>query len=391
MTAISTTIAPLPNTYLGCGTIKHLSDIIRNFGSHNILLIADPTLVKLDVHGPIVAALKELGCNYSIYTDLIPEPTLETGQKLVDFTRQGNYDLLIGFGGGSVLDMAKIAAVLADNPGDVAEYLNISGSKKPQQKGKPKIIIPTTSGTGAEVTNIGVLALEKTKDVVVHNYLIADVAIVDPLFTLSVPPAVTAATGADALTHAIEAFLSVNANPYSDALALEAVKLIGASLKSAVREGNNKEARTKMAYGSYLAGLAFFNAGVGAVHALAYPLGGQFHIAHGDSNAVLMPYVLKYISSACAQKLETILYSLTVINEPLTTDQAVNKCIDVLSDLLRDIGIPETLQQYNIPESALNSLTEDALLQKRLLSRCPMPLTQADIFHIYNNVFYGKK
>lgn len=303
-------ISATPVTFIGWGAIENLSSELVRLNRKKILVIADPTLVRLNVLDSLLLILQKNEAFFEIYSDIIPEPTLKTGQDLVDFTRKGGFDMVIGFGGGSALDLAKLAAVFTENEGELSEYLNLTGTKKINQRGVPKILIPTTSGTGAEVTNISVLALEKTKDVIVHDFLIADVAIVDPKFTLTIPPKITAATGADALTHAMEAYISVHSNPYSDGLALQAIKLIGSSLLTAVKNGSDIEARNKMSYGSYIAGLAFFNAGVGAIHALAYPLGGQFHIAHGDSNAVLIPYVLHYIKDHCTEKMKDILEAL---------------------------------------------------------------------------------
>ena len=199
----------------------------------------------------------EKGYTTTIYTDIAPEPPLAIGEKLVDFTRKHPFDLVIGVGGGSALDLAKLAAVLAKHDGKVADYLNLTGTKTLDNKGLPKILIPTTSGTGSEVTNISVLSLDTTKDVVTHDYLLADVAIVDPALTISLPSKVTAATGVDALTHAIEAYVSVNANAVTDALALQAIRLISQSIRTAVHNGQDKQARTDMSYGGYLAGLAF--------------------------------------------------------------------------------------------------------------------------------------
>jgi alcohol dehydrogenase class IV len=380
-------IQPAPLTHIGWGSVAKLEGVLNSLTPHKVLIISDPVLVSLNLVGDITGILDGLHIDYTIYSDLIPEPTIETGQKLVDFVRKEDFSLIIGFGGGSALDMAKLAAVLKENPGDVHEYLNLSGTKKIEKRGIPKILLPTTAGTGAEVTNISVLALEKTKDVVVHDYLIADVSIVDAAFTVSVPPRVTAATGADALTHAIEAFISVNANPYSDGLALQAIKLIGSSLKAAVNDGNNKDARTKMAFGSYIAGLAFFNAGVGAIHALAYPLGGQFHLAHGESNAVLIPYVMNYIKDSCSEKMGLIAEAL---NENIAdVADPANTCIEALTRFVSEIGIPKTLIDFNIPQTALAALVEDGLLQKRLLARCPMRLNEKDIHNIYHSAFTG--
>jgi alcohol dehydrogenase class IV len=308
-----TRIAPTPITHIGWGAAEQLVAEIKQFKDGRILIVADPILQQIGIIDQVINPIANENYQFDLYTEIIPEPKLETSQKLVDFARKGNYSLVIGIGGGSALDLAKLASVFLTNEGSVKEYLNLTGSRTLQKKGVPKILIPTTSGTGAEVTNISVLALEHTKDVISHDYLIADVAIIDPQLTLSVPPKVTAATGADALTHAIEAYISVNANPYSDGLALQAITLISGSLKDAVKNGNDKQARINMAYGSYLAGLAFFNAGVGAIHALAYPLGGQFHIPHGDSNAVLIPYVMSYIRSSCFIKMGNIFKAMGAV------------------------------------------------------------------------------
>lgn len=281
-----------PVSYTGWGCLNQLLPEVERLKATNILIVTDPFLKELGLTDKVQQPLLSKGYATTIYTDIAPEPPLAIGEKLVDFTRKHQFDLVIGLGGGSALDLAKLAAVLAVHDGKVADYLNLTGTKALEQKGLPKILIPTTSGTGSEVTNISVLSLDTTKDVVTHDYLLADSAIVDPELTISLPPKVTAATGVDALTHAIEAYVSVNANEVTDSLALQAIRLISGSIRTAVLEGENKQARSDMSYGSYLAGLAFFNAGVAGVHALAYPLGGQFHIAHGDSNAVLLPYVM---------------------------------------------------------------------------------------------------
>jgi len=382
-------IAPIPVTHIGWGAAEKLIDEVKKFSTGKILVVADPVLKQIGVIDQVFAPLRNGDQQFDLYTDIIPEPLLETGQKLVDFARKGNYSLVIGIGGGSALDLAKLAAVFLANGGNVEEYLNLTGNKILQKKGVPKILIPTTSGTGAEVTNISVLALEHTKDVISHDYLIADIAIVDPQLTVTVPAKVTAATGADALTHAIEAYISVNANHYSDGLALQAISLISGSLREAVANGQDKRARTDMAYGSYIAGLSFFNAGVGAVHALAYPLGGQFHIPHGDSNAVLLPYVMNYIRNSCFVKMGRIYQAMGGNTENISAEEASIKCIYSLAELLKDIGIPDSLPGFNVPLSALEQLTTDGVKQKRLLARCPMKLTEKDISNIYASAFSG--
>ncbi|MFP3918850.1 iron-containing alcohol dehydrogenase [Lysinibacillus telephonicus] len=379
-----------PVSFTGWDSLSHLVDEVNRFEVKKILVITDPFLKNIGLTNKIVEPLEKVGYITEVYTEVVPEPPLAIGEKLVAYTREHQFDMVIGVGGGSALDLAKLAGVLASHEGSVADYLNLTGTKEITHKGLPKILIPTTSGTGSEVTNISVLSLETTKDVVTHDYLIADVAIVDPALTISLPPKVTAATGVDALTHAVEAYISKNASPVSDALALQAIRLISNSIRTAVSNGEDKQARTDMSYGSYLAGLAFFNAGVAGVHALAYPIGGQFHIAHGDSNAVLLPYVMGYIRQSCEKRMKDIYEAMGFSAVNLSQEEASYKCVDELKRLVEDVNIPSTLQGFNITEDALESLTKDAIEQKRILARSPMPLLREDILSIYKAAFEGK-
>lgn len=379
-----------PLSYTGWGSLKQLIPEVAKYNPGKILVVTDPALVSLGLVDQVTQPLKHEGYSVTIYSDIVPEPPLEVGEKLIHFTREGNFELVIGVGGGSAMDLAKLAAVLATHDGSVSSYLNLTGTKQITNKGLPKILIPTTSGTGSEVTNISVLSLESTKDVVTHDFLLADAAIVDPELTLSLPSKVTAATGVDALTHAVEAYVSVNANPVTDGLALQAIRLISGSIRTAVKEGSNRQARIDMSYGSYIAGLAFFNAGVAGVHALAYPLGGQFHLAHGDSNAVLLPYVMGYIRQSCTNRMADILIALGTKNAALTEEEASRQCVLELKNLVRDVGIPNTLAEFGIPEDALEKLTEDGVKQKRLLDRSPLPLGKEDIFAIYHAAYHGE-
>lgn len=378
-----------PLSYTGWDSLAHLLEEVKRFDVKKILVITDPFLYDIGLTNKVTDPLEEAGYVTEIYTDVVPEPPLAIGEKLVAYTRDNQFDMVIGVGGGSALDLTKLAGVLALHEGKVEDYLNLTGTKKIMNKGLPKILIPTTSGTGSEVTNISVLSLETTKDVVTHDYLLADVAIVDPALTISLPPKVTAATGVDALTHAVEAYVSKNASVVSDALALQAIRLISNSIRTAVSNGQDKQARTDMSYGSYLAGLAFFNAGVAGVHALAYPLGGQFHIAHGDSNAVLLPYVFGYIRQSCEKRMKDIYDAMGFSSANLSQEEASYRCVAELKRLVEDVNIPSSLKGFNIPEDALESLTNDGVKQKRILARSPMPLLKEDIYTIYKAAFDG--
>lgn len=378
-----------PLSYTGWGALDHLLDEVKRFDAKNVLVVTDPFLEELGMAGKVVEPLNANGIRTQIYTEVVPEPPLEVGEKLVRFTREQQFDLVIGLGGGSALDLAKLAGVIAAHEGSVADYLNLTGTRTLTHKGLPKILIPTTSGTGSEVTNIAVLSLETSKDVVTHDYLLPDAAIVDPALTVSLPPKVTAATGIDALTHAVEAYVSVNANPVTDGLALQAIRLISGSIRTAVSDGTDKEARTDMSYGSYLAGLAFFNAGVSGVHALAYPLGGQFHIAHGESNAVLLPYVMGYIRSSCEKRMKDIYGAMGFTTDEGSGNGDSLECVEELKRLVADVGIPLSLQGFGITEDALDSLADDAMKQQRLLARSPMHLERKDVYQIYRNAYDG--
>ncbi|WP_430494336.1 iron-containing alcohol dehydrogenase [Rossellomorea marisflavi] len=388
MTMSKLVFAPL--SYTGWGSIEQLIPEVYKTGAKKILVVTDPQLVEIGLSTKVTKPLEEKGFDVTVYHDVVPEPPLEVGEKLVSFTREGGFELVIGIGGGSALDLAKLTAVMAGQEGSVADYLNLSGTKEIRSKGLPKILIPTTSGTGSEVTNIAVLSLASTKDVVTHDYLLADVAIIDPELTLSIPPKVTAATGIDALTHAIEAYVSKNASPVSDALALQAIRLIAGSIRTAVRDGDDRQARIDMSYGSYIAGLAFFNAGVAGVHALAYPLGGQFHMSHGESNAVLLPYVMGYIRKSCEGRMADILKAVNGKSTELSDEDASKQCVEELVGIVREVGIPQRLSEFGITESSLDALTRDGVKQKRLLARSPMALWQEDIRVIYRAAYFGE-
>ena len=378
-----------PISYTGWNSLSHLLEEVNRFNVKKILVITDPFLKDIGLTDKVTKHLENAGYSTEVYTEVVPEPPLAIGEKLVAYTRDNEFDMVIGVGGGSALDLTKLAGVLASHEGNVADYLNLTGTKQISIKGLPTILIPTTSGTGSEVTNISVLSLETTKDVIAHDFLLADVAIVDPALTISLPPKVTAATGVDALTHAVEAYISKNASPVSDALAIQAIRLITNAIRTAVLNGEDKQARIDMSYGSYLAGIAFFNAGVAGVHALAYPIGGQFHIAHGDSNAVLLPYVMGYIRQSCEKQLKDIYDAMGFSSANLSQEEASYKCIAELKRLVEDVNIPSTLEGFDITEDALESLTDDAIKQTRILARSPMPLFKEDIYAIYKAALDG--
>jgi alcohol dehydrogenase len=379
-----------PHTIIsGVGVMKQVSLEIKKLAGSRVMIFADPGVVQAGIVSKLESILKEENIEYEIYTDIIPEPPLDIANQAIHRIRESQIEIIVGIGGGSTLDIAKACAVLSQHEGNVEDYLNLTGTKKLVNKGLPKILIPTTAGTGSEVTDIAVFSLETTKDVITHPYLLADTAIVDYELTYTLPPRITASTGVDALTHAIEAYTSIHASPLTDTLALDAINRIGKHIRTAVWNGQNTEARMEMALGSLHAGLSFYNAGVAGVHALAYPLGGLFKIPHGESNAVLLPYVYDFIWSSSLKKMRNIAQALGIHTALLSDREAALKAVEELYNIVQDVGIPVTLQSFGIQEKDINQLTEDAIQQKRLLARSPRPFTKEDIRNIYKKAYSG--
>lgn len=385
---MNTFISPV-KIHFGEGSIQKISDECAALGVSRVIVFADPFLVASGAIKRIEHILLEHNIAYSIYDNVVPEPPVVIGDQAIDAVRKSGAELVIAVGGGSALDIAKAAAVLAAHDGTISDYLNLTGTKKLQNKGLPKIMIPTTSGTGSEVTDIAVFALESTKDVITHNYLLADVAIVDPELTYSVPARVTAATGVDAFTHALEAYTSIQSSTLTDAIALEAIRLISINIRTAVWQGHDKEARRAMSWGSMLGGLAFFNAGTAGVHALAYPLGGLFHIAHGESNALMLPHVYEYILPSCIDKMEKVAFTMGVSSKKASTRENALAALQAIRDMTQDVGIPSSLKAYGIKEKDIESLSQDGMKQTRLLRRSPKAFTLDDIRDVYRRALEG--
>jgi alcohol dehydrogenase len=345
------------------------------------LLVTDPGFLKTGlVDGPL-QSLSAAGLNVAVYSDVMADPPEAVVLEAVAAARAHQTDLVIGLGGGSSMDVAKLIAVLAANSQQLEEVYGI-GNVRGQRL--PLVQIPTTAGTGSEVTNIAIVTTgATTKMGVVAPQLYADMALLDAELTLGLPPAVTAATGIDAMVHAIEAYTSRHKkNPLSDMLARKALQLLSANLLHACENGRNLAARQAMLLGAMLAGQAFSNAPVAAVHALAYPIGGIFHVPHGLSNSLVLPHVLRFNAPAAAG-----LYAeLAEIIVPAASG-SIEARAEALAVAMQQIaiitGIERTLQQVGIQESDLDRLADDAMLQTRLLGNNPREMTRDDARAIY--------
>ncbi|UOQ44272.1 iron-containing alcohol dehydrogenase [Halobacillus salinarum] len=377
------------NIYHGENAIEQLRKILQDLHVQQAFVLTDPMLKKLKVTEPLETILEEEGVHYHLSTNVVPEPPLATGNEVLQEIRETGPDLVIGIGGGSAMDLSKAAAVLAEHEGTVEEYLNLTGTKEVHSPGIPTVLIPTTAGTGSEVTDIAVFSLEDTKDVVTNKYLLANYAIVDPQFTYSLPAKVTAASGVDAFTHALEAFTSVNATPMTDSLALDALTRIVGNLRSAVWNPKAYEARKEMSLGSLIAGMSFYNAGVAGVHGLAYPLGGLFKIPHGEANAVLLPYVYHRICPSSLDKMYKLGEVFSISYEGKDKRQVALEVVQALHELVKDVGLPTSISEYSITEEDIEGLTINGTKQTRLLARSPMPFDENSIRKVYQHSLRG--
>lgn len=349
--------------------------------THNAMLITDAGFLGTGLVAQPQQSLVESGIKVHVYANVVADPPEGTVLDAVNFARSHDVDLVIGFGGGSSMDVAKLVAVLAGSGQPITQIYGI-GNVKGQRL--PLVQVPTTAGTGSEVTNIAIVTTgATTKSGVVASQLYADIAVLDATLTLGLPALVTAATGIDAMVHAIEAFTSKHKkNPMSDMLARQALKLLHANLITACTDGRNLAARQAMLLGACYAGQAFSNAPVAAVHALAYPIGGVFHVPHGLSNALVLPHVMRFNApDAAAHYAE--LAGILAPTATGTDEAKAAALIAAMEHIATMTGIATTLRQVGITENDLDRLADDAMLQTRLLGNNPRTVTRADARSIY--------
>lgn len=355
----------------------------RRLGA-SILFVTDPGLRKLGLCDAALASLEADGRRLAVFDSVEADPSRATLIKAVQAGRAAGVTGVVGFGGGSSLDVAKLAALLLGSGEDLDEAWGVAQAKGPRL---PLVLVPTTAGTGSEVTPVSIITVgEEEKRGVSSPLILPDIAVLDAGLTIGLPAAITAATGVDAMVHAIEAYASRNANnnPLSRMLARQALQLLGANIEKAVFEGKDLEARGAMLLGSMLAGQAFANSPVAAVHALAYPIGGTFHVPHGLSNALVLPHVLRFNAPDAAQLYAEI--AGDAFPHLVREEGAQGRCaafIEELAGLSRKLGMPTRLRDVSIGEHHLARMAADAMKQTRLLVNNPREVTQADALAIY--------
>jgi alcohol dehydrogenase class IV len=370
----------------GVGSALELAEQCRQLGVTRPLVVTDPGLMAIGLVQPALAALEQAGLSPLVFDQVREDPPEATVYAAAELARSSEVDGVIAIGGGSSMDVAKVVAVLLGGSQSLAE---IYGVGQVQGCRLPLVLVPTTAGTGSEVTPVAVITTgETTKAGVSSPVLLPDVAVLDAALTLGLPPAVTAMTGVDAMVHAIEAYTSrYKKNPLSDNLAIHALHLLSRNIRTAVHEGSNQQARENMLLGACLAGQAFANAPVAAVHALAYPLGGHYHIPHGLSNSLVLPSVLEFNSTEASElyaELADVVLGTVVEGSAEAKTAAL---IESLRQLIDDISLPATLQKAGVKESDLDMLATDAMLQQRLLVNNPRDVAYDDALAIYRAAY----
>lgn len=370
----------------GNDTVEQVGERARALGGSKALVVTDPGVIKAGLLERVTGSLEKAGLRFDVFGEVEPEPPTHSLEKAVAQARANKYDVFIGLGGGSSMDMTKMVSAMMTNQDDITEYF---GVEKVQKRGLPTILIPTTSGTGSEVTRMAVFTDTRVnlKKVVSSWAITANMAIVDPMLTVSIPPRVTASTGIDAFIHAGEAYIAVNANEMTDPVALEAVRIIAENLGPAVADGRNIEARYNMSLGSLMAGIALMNAGAGVVHALAYPIGSEYHVPHGVANGVTLVACLDYLSVAHVPKFAKIAGAMGIPTEGLSQREAANKGIEAVGDLMRRVGLPTKLKDIGADPALIPSMAEAAFGEKRLLGNTPRQLSVQDLANILEASF----
>ena len=370
----------------GTGCIETFVEDYQKLGLQRLFVLTAPPIRPL-IEEPL-ETLRKAGISIEIFQNILAEPTVNDFKAILEVARGFKADSVVGIGGGSVLDVTKLVASLTPNPSTTGEGSNMFQPGFIKAKGLWFACLPTTAGTGSEVSPNAILLDERDhlKKGIVSPFLIADAAYVDPKLTWTVPAKVTADTGMDALTHCIEAYTNKFAHPSVDIYALQGIRLIAAHLERAVKDGKDVEAREALAFGSLYGGLCLGPVNTAAVHALSYPLGGEFHIPHGLSNAILLPSVMKFNMPACPERYAEVAIACG-ITAGHTTEETAQRGVDFIYQLAAAVGIPDKLTALGIPQTAVDGMAKAAMQVQRLLKNNPREVTEQDAKEIYNSLY----
>ncbi|MBW7454739.1 hydroxyacid-oxoacid transhydrogenase [Paenibacillus sepulcri] len=385
----------------GNGSIMRLDAVLKRLKAQNLLLITDQGITKSGLTTKVAGLLQDWGYQLIVYDQAVPEPPVEKAVECYEFAKaQMKIDAIIGLGGGSSIDLAKIVALLLAQGGHPRDYFGENAIDHPIA---PLIAIPTTAGTGSEVTSVAVVTDTENniKVGISNNYLRPSVALLDPELTLELPPYVSACSGIDALSHAIEAYMAKDfkyiqaegeilfqgSNPISDTFALQAIELLYHNLVTAVQQGTNLEARSNMLLGSLFAGIAFSNAGTALAHALAYPIGGAAKSPHGEITGLLLPYVMMFNAEVQGKKMSLIAEAFHLNCSQLESRQQSLLVADKVLELLKSIGLPTKLSSIGVKNESLPGIAEKALQIDRLIRNNPRVPTKEGLIALLEDAY----
>lgn len=377
----------VPRIVCEAGAIQEVGYVFRGLGAQRVMLVCDPGIVSLGFAGKAQQVLEAAGCEVAMFDQVAPDPSSAVVELAVKQAQMFKADGVLGLGGGSSLDAAKLVALLinSEQPLDA-----LYGTDKAQGQRTPLVLMPTTSGTGSEVTWVSVITdAQQRKQAVYSSQLLPDVAILDPQLTLGLPAKVTAATGLDAMVHAIEAYTSrTRKNPISDGLATAALALLGANLPKVLANGRDLEARSAMLQGSLMAGMAFVNASVAAIHALAYPLGARFHIPHGHANALVMAPVIRF-NLVSAQRQYAELAGHLLPDQHFDDEaSAAEAFVQAIEGLVGHSGLEQRLSRLNVDEGSLAEMASEVVVGiRRLIDSNPRDMNEHDVEAIYRSIY----
>jgi alcohol dehydrogenase class IV len=368
----------------GAGSLSTLGEHFPLISSSikSALIITQESMKRRGLTDELTKQLQQKDIGISYLTDVLPEPTADNIRQMHEKIKNEHFDVFIGIGGGSVLDATKLLSVLATNQMEVEQML---GTDMIQHAGIPTVLIPTTSGTGSEVTPNAIVTIpkEELKVGVVSRYLLPQLVIIDPILTLGLPKFITASTGMDAFTHALESFISNKANYISDTFALESIRLISSSIVEAFHHGSSIEAREKMIIGSMYGGMALTSAGTAAVHAMAYPIGGKFNVPHGVANSMLLPHVMRFNLDSIEVRLSEVAKAMELHSKPNSSVSLAEKVILQIEEWTKELEIPQDLTQYGVENEDVAALAVSASKVTRLMNNNPKTMTLEDIEKVY--------
>jgi len=382
----ATTFVSPRKIVFGVGSRGNLREEIRSLGGFRPLIVTYPKTTTVTSIAEVLRSLESDGMEIHVYEKAEPEPRIEVAEDLAQYARAGKFDSIVGIGGGSAMDLAKIASMSVTNPDQVRDYLGVDLLHR---RGAPLICMPTTSGTGSEVTLFSVLTVGGKKMDVVSPHILPDVALVDPVLTVTMPPELTAGTGMDALSQAVETVTSLAATPLTDALALKAIQLVGNSLRAAYAKGDSLKARSEMALAATLSGLAFGSGKLTLGHSLAQTFGPLRKIPHGVSCGIALPYVMEFYLPTIPEKLSMIAEAMRIETRGISAREAGIEAIRFVKELAEDIGIPSTLRDVGFDRDQLPLLAETCV-KEWPRPNSPRDLTKQSVLEVIEKMWEGR-